>query len=110
MINLTNSFDHPSRPGHTIFKFYTKERADFFEKLLNEDNLFFETEIVEEEYRTVYFFGIKNRDRKIVMQKNYLVSAKYRKPTIPNTYARWAIIIFAIFITTLAIVSYFKQH
>jgi hypothetical protein len=110
MINLTNSFDHPNRPGHTIFKFYTKERADLFEKLLAEDKLFFETEFIEEEYRTVYFYGVKNRDLKDINKKNYLVSAQYRKPIIPNVYARWAIIAFSLFVISLAFISYIKQH
>ena len=109
MLNLTNSFDHPTRPGHTIFRFYTKERADLFETLLTEENIFFETETEEEEYRTVYFFGIKNRDVKTATNKNYLVSAKYRKPTIPNAYARWGILAFSAFIIVLAIISYIKQ-
>jgi len=110
MLNLTNSFDHPNRPGHTIFRFYTKERADFFEKLLKEDDIFFETEIEEEEYRTAYYFGVKNRDVKVVNTKNYLVSAKYRKPIIPNVYAKWALLAFSAFVVGLAIVSFFMQH
>ena len=110
MINLTNSYEHPTRPGHTIFQFHSKERADYFEKLLKEDNLFFETEFEEEEHRTTYYFGIKNRDVKIVNTKNYLVSAQYRKPIIPNIFARWAIIAFSAFIIGLAIIGFIKQH
>ena len=110
MFNLTNSFDHPNRPGHTIFRFYTIERADLFERLLKEDNIFFEAEREEEEYRTAYYFGIKNRDLKIVNKKNYLVTAKFRKPTIPNVFARWGIILFSAFVILLAIIGYIKQH
>lgn len=110
MLNLTNSFDHPSRPGHTIFKFYTEERAEMFAKLLSEDNISFETENEVEEYRTTYYFGVKNRDVKAVNQKNYLVSAQYRKPIIPNIYARWALLAFSAFVIALAIIGYIKQH
>ena len=110
MFNLTNSFEHPNRPGHTIFRFYSKERADLFEHLLKKDDIFFEAESEEEEYRTAYYFGIKNRDVKVVNKINHLVSAEFRKPTIPNAYARWGIIMFSAFVILLAIIGYIKQH
>jgi len=59
-------------------------------------NIWYETDIDESKDRTTYFFGVKNGDLKIVNHKNYLVSAKFRNPIIPNFYLRWGIIIFAL--------------
>ena len=108
MFNITNSNSHPTRPGHTVFHFYIKDRADYFEELLVESSLFFEKSIEEDAEKTIYFFGIKNRDVKLVNQKNYLVNGKFRKPLIPNVYFRWAVIAFATFAIGLAIVGYIK--
>jgi hypothetical protein len=105
MFNILNYYQHPTRPGHTIFRFHEKERADFFRELLLTDNIWHETDSEESQDRTTYFFGVKNGDIKTVNQKNYLVSAKFRNPLIPNIYFRWGIIIFAVAVITLAIVG-----
>lgn len=103
MFNITNYFDHPTRIGYTVFKFYEKQRAEYFEELLKKDNIWFEYSI--EEDNTVYLFGIKKGDFKKTMNANYLVSAKYRKKIIPNIYFRWGVIIIVISIITLAIIG-----
>jgi hypothetical protein len=110
MFNITNSYEHPTRPGHTIFRFYEKKRADLFTELLNEGDIWFESEIHEEDGKTTYFYGIKNRDLKIVNRKNYLVNAKFRRALIPNIYFRWGVIAIAAIAIGLAIIGYIKQH
>lgn len=110
MFNITNFSEHPTRPGHTIFRFYEKERADFFNDLLNEEGLWFENNTHEEGNRTIYFFGVKNRDLKVINQKNYLVNAKFRRPFIPNNFLRWAIFTFAMLTIFLAIMGYINKH
>jgi len=91
IINITNSSDHPTRPGHTIFRFYEERRSLFFTELLNQENIWFEQDVDTNNDRTVYYFGIKNRDLKQTNRLNYLVNAKFRKPTISNNYVRWVI-------------------
>jgi hypothetical protein len=104
MFDITNYTDHPSRPGYTIFKFYKKERAQYFEKLLKKENIWFESSINEDD-KTIFLFGIKKGDFKIAMNANYLVSGKFRNKIIPNVYFRWTIIIIAISLITLAIIG-----
>lgn len=109
ILNITNSFNHPTRPGHTIFRFYEKQRADFFTQLLNEENLWFEQDEDIENDKIIYYFGVKNADLKLVNRKNYLVNAQFRKPTISHKYLRWVIYLFAIAILSLAIIGYIKH-
>lgn len=109
MLNVTNYSDHPSRHGYTIFRFYEKERAAYFEQLLNEETIWFETDIDNESVKTTYFFGVKNSDFKKVQNKNFLVNAKYREPFIPNSYLRWTVVLFALGAITLSIVGYFSS-
>lgn len=104
MLNILNYKDHPTRIGYTVYRFFEKERADYFEELLKKDNIQFESSI-EENGNTLYLFGVKKGDSKKAMNANYLVSAKYRNKIIPNTYFRWGIILFALAMITLAIIG-----
>ena len=105
MFNITNSSEHPTRPGHTIFHFYEKKRADLFTDLLEEENIWFESDIQNENDKITYFFGVKNATLKKVNQKNYLVNAQFRKPFIPNIYFRWIVFAIAIFMVVLTILN-----
>lgn len=109
MINITNYNQHPTRKAYTIFHFFNKERADYFKELLEEQKIWFESEIEKQPEKTIYFFGIKNVDLKKVEHINYLVSAKYRKPTISNKYLSWGLYIFAILVFILAIMGYINS-
>ena len=93
MLNLTNYSDHPTRIGYTVYRFFEKERADYFEAILRKENVYFE--IAEEEHKnTIYLFGIRKGDAKQAMHANYLVSAKFRNKIIPNSYFRWGVLFF----------------
>lgn len=104
MLNITNYSDHPTRIGFTVFKFREKQRANHFEALLEEDNIWFEASV---EADNLYLFGVKKGDFKKAMNANYLVSAKFRNKIIPNVYVGWVIIIITIAIISLAVVSAF---
>ncbi len=104
MLNLTNYSDHPTRIGYTVYHFFEKERANYFEELLKKDNIYYESSIEEQE-NTLYLFGVKKGDAKKAMNANYLVSAKYRNKIIPNIYFRWGVIIFFISVLLLAIIG-----
>jgi hypothetical protein len=108
MFNITNYNEHPTRIAYTIFHFFTKERANYFEVLLKENQLWYESDIVETPEKTTYFFGVKNADVKKVQRLNYLVTAKYRKPTISYRPLRFIIYFIAIILLALAIIGFFK--
>ena len=109
MINLTNYNDHPSRKFYTVFHFYKTERASYFEELLKENDIWFESETEEQPTKTTYFFGVRNNDLKQVEKLNYLVSAKYRKPIIAYKGLKWGLYIFTIIIFILAFIGYLNS-
>lgn len=106
MINLTNYNDHPTRKSYTIFHFFLLERARYFEELLLQEKIWFESEIETQPDKTIYFFGIKNSDLRKVERLNYLVSAKYRKPTIPSKPLRWVIYLLSLILLVLMVLGY----
>lgn len=108
MFNITNYNEHPTRKAYTIFHFFNQERADYFETLLKENQIWHESDIDETPEKTTYFFGVKNADVKKVQQLNYLVTAKYRKPTIPYRPLRLVIYIISFFLLGLALIGLFK--
>jgi len=108
MLNITNYSDHPTRIGYTVYRFFEKERAEYFEELLKKENIYFESSI-EETGNTLYLFGVKKGDAKMAMNANFLASAKYRNKIIPNTYFRWGVILFAVIMIALAIIGAFLK-
>jgi hypothetical protein len=104
MLNLTNYSDHPTRIGYTVYRFFEKERADYFKALLTKENVYFE--IAEEEHKNIiYLFGVRKGDAKQAMNANYLVSAKFRNKIIPNIYFRWGILLFFFTVFIMAIIG-----
>lgn len=110
MFNITNYFEHPNRPGHYVFRFYDKDRADYFETLLQEKSIWYEKSIDETEgENALYLFGVKNNGYKAAEKANYLVSAKFRKKTVPNYVVRLIIYLISATLITLAIVGALKS-
>ena len=64
MFNITNYSEHPTRPGHTIFRFNEKQRAELFSSLLEKENIWFESDIHNKKDKVTYFFGVKNASLK----------------------------------------------
>lgn len=108
MFNITNYFEHPTRPGYYVFRFRDKARADYFEELLKKDNIWHEKSTDEDE-QPLYLFGIKLNDYKRVIKINYLVSGKYRRKTISSIYIRIIIYVVAITLLSFAIIGAFSK-
>lgn len=109
MINLTNYNDHPTRKTYTVFHFFNQERANYFEELLQQEDIWFESEIETRPNKTIYFFGVKNGDLKKVERLNYLVSAKYRNRIIPNRPSRWFLYLLTLLLFILALLGYINS-
>lgn len=108
MFNITNYSEHPTRPGYFVFRFYQKERSDFFEELLNKEQVWFES-YIDEDGKITYLYGIKLKDYQKAVQANYMVSARFRNKTVSNRYVRWVIYAVTIGILTLMIISILKS-
>jgi len=91
LIDLTNYKQHPTRSDIQVFFFRELERADYFEKLLKEKELFFE-KYVEDEGNLRVYFGVKRSDMGSVKILNNLTIGKFREPFISNKFLRYFII------------------
>ena len=110
ILNITNYRDHPTRPGYTVFHSFDENYAHDFKKLLEENNIWFETDTDKKDGKTIYLFGVRNSDLKKVVKLNYLVIGKYRKPFIPNKFFRWFVVLLGIFLVFVAIIGYLKSN
>lgn len=110
-LGLVNYKTHPTDNRYKIFNFNSKDEADYFESLLTEKGIWFEKDVEQLETNTpLYLFGINSNDFEKVQKANFLVSAKHRQPTIKNNFARYALVIFFIFIVTIGLIGYIKAQ
>jgi len=123
-LGLVNYKDHPADNRYKVFNFNTIEEANYFEELLEKNDLWFEKD--EEEVDSLsaihftliykpdkkgimYLFAVNQRDFDKVQKLNYLVSAKHRNFSIKNSFFRWVLVLFFLSIVTFALIGYFKS-
>lgn len=104
MLSMINFQDHPTNRNMEVFFFKQEIHAAYFERLLNEHNLFYEKQIDTESDQTIYF-GVKKTDFKEAKRLNYLTIGHFRKPFIPDVFFRYFIIIISIIVLSLAIIG-----
>ena len=124
-LGLVNFKDHPKDNRYKIFNFNTKPEADFFEKMLTEDNISFEKDEEEldslstlhftirhevEKKGTMYLYAVGQRDLPKVHQMNYKVNAKFRENMIKNPLLRYGLVIFFLAVVGFAIFGYIKVN
>lgn len=93
LLDLTNYRDHPNDGAYKVFFFHQPERADMFESMLAEEGIFFERSDADEDDHRI-LFAIKRIDLTRVEHINNLTAAEHKKPFIPSTFWRWALLIF----------------
>jgi len=122
-LGLVNYKDHPADNRYKVFNFNSKAEADYFEQLLKDKGVKYETDQEEVEDKgvinlvpsegkmmTMYLFAVNQRDFDKAQQANYLVSAKFRQPTIKNKGLRIGLLVFFFIVLTLGIISYLKHQ
>jgi len=109
VFNITNSFEHPTRPGYMVFKFRDIERVKLFENYLKSEKIWFEKGEEKLNDTLFYFFGVKNNDFSKANKLNYIVTAHFRNKFIPNKYYRWGLIIITFGLITMAIIGYLES-
>lgn len=105
-LGLVNYIQHPSNPKYIVFRFADKKRADDFERALSENDIWFERSQEQGRTRLFFLFGIRRRDFKKVQTINFLVESKHRSFIIKNNFFRWALIVFTLGLSLLAIIGY----
>tara|TARA_Y100000589_G_scaffold328039_1_gene371187 strand:- start:9790 stop:10146 length:357 start_codon:yes stop_codon:yes gene_type:complete len=109
ILNITNYREHPTRPGYTVFHFFDDKQANDFKKLLEENTIWFESDVDKKDGKTIYLFGVRNSDLKKAVNLNYLVIGKYRKPFIPNLYFKWFVVVLGVLLVVAAVIGYLKS-
>jgi hypothetical protein len=98
-MNLTNYTDHPNNNSYTVFSFARMEQGEYFQSLLEKENIPFEYHFDDEGPVNKMLFGVHKQYFKKALNCNFLSYAKYRERFIP----RWIGII--ILMATLALIS-----
>ena len=105
MILGINFYEHPSRQRTYVFEYTQKERADYFEDLLQREGIKFERETHDKDGKETFFFGVNKEDLKVARNANYLAYAKYRKPFIADPALRYFTLGLSVVIGTLIILG-----
>lgn len=92
MLKLVNINDHPTNHNKKVFYFMDGHKAEYFQALLEEKQLFYEKQIDFEGDKCIYY-GIRKSDFREVQKLNYLCHAKFRKPMIQDPFFRYLLII-----------------
>lgn len=108
--DFTNWREHPSDNRYVIFFFKTEEESIHFENLLKSNNIWFENYQDSDEPTYKYYFAVNKTNRKEVIQLNHLTIGNFRSHFIPNTMARYGLVIMMIVIMTVAIIGYLKAN
>lgn len=105
-LGLVNYVQHPSNKEYIVFRFADIERAETFQKGLEDAKIWFERD--EDKPRTVtfYMFGVHYRDFKKVQALNFSTEAKHRNHLIKHKGIRYVFLLLVLAICALAVLGY----
>lgn len=107
ILRITNHQNHPTSKFHKVFFFYIEEQADYFQSLLESNNIWFEKDTEMNRGKKMYLFGIKMTNSKEVEHLNYLAIGKFREPIFENKFVRYGVVVFGFVIILLGVIGYF---
>ena len=107
-MKLTNYYEHPSDNRYLVFEFRSEEKAVHFENQLTEASIPFEKHI-ERDQDVLIFYGVSKQFDKSSMRANFITHGAFRKPLINNRLAKYALLLFTLFMVILAIIGYLKS-
>lgn len=105
-LRITNHQDHPTNNAYKVFFFYIKEQADFFESLLKEKGIKYESGEDEKNGKPIYMFGVLQTDLNVVKELNYLALGKYRRPIFGSKLNQYFILVIGAAILLFALISF----
>ena len=108
--DFTNWREHPADNRYTIFFFKKEEESNFFKNLLEQNNIWYEFHIDENESKYTYYYAVNKVNQKQVITFNHLAVGAYRKPFLQVPILRYVLVISMFAILVLAIISYYKSH
>lgn len=101
---FVNINDHPTNRNKMVFYFKDVKRAKYFENMLIEEKINYESQVDEEGDQTIYY-GVMRTDFERVKKLNYLTEAAFRKKFISDPVVRVIMITISLFILILAIIG-----
>lgn len=108
-LGLVNYRKHPTDNRYKVFSFYKQEEADYFQELLEKDRIWFERDAEQVKKETLHLFGVEEKDVKKAQKANYMVSARFRKKIISNTFLRYTLLIIVFGAIALGLIGYVKN-
>jgi hypothetical protein len=101
-----NFEDHHKQRMFVVFYYYTKDRADFFESLLIENEIPYERGEGKDLLRR-HLLGIHKKYQERAEKLNDEVGDFYRKPFLGDIKFRNLVLIFTLVVVLLALMGYF---
>ena len=92
-LGFVNFIKHPSDPSYVVFRFKDVKRADYFEKVLTEQKIWFEKGEGDRKGKPMYLFGVHKDDYNKVQKLNFETEAANRSFFIKNNWVRWILLI-----------------
>lgn len=108
--DFTNWREHPSDNRFEVFFFESKKEGDYFEQLLSDNGIKYESYVDESEPKYQFFYATKKIDSKQVINLNHLTIGQFRSRFISNSILRYALVIAMLIIMGLAIIGYLKAN
>ena len=110
LFNLTNYRDHPENKDYRVIFFYNMEQAEYFETMLRNENIEFESFLEKDAKKEVMLYGIHKRDFRKASVLNDASFASYKKKFISNSWLRNSILIITIGLVLFAVIGYFISN
>jgi hypothetical protein len=107
-IKYANFEPHERQRNFTVFYFYAKDHADYFEALLLEEGIPFERGFGKDMLRR-HLFGIHRKYQSKAEELNDEVGNYYRKPFLGEKSFRNFVLIFTLSAIILALLGYFLR-
>ena len=109
-LGLVNYVQHPSNANYIVYRFVDQNRADSFEKELNDQKIWFEKDDEEKRGKKYVLYGIHKNDFRLTDKINFKVEGQHKKPLIPYKGFRLFVVFLGLALLTLAIIGYCKQQ
>lgn len=108
MIEYKNFEDHHKQRNFTVFYFYAKEPADYFEALLIEQDIPYERGTGQDLIRR-HLFGIHKSYQEKAEELNNLTGNHFRKPFLGDMKFRNLVLIFTLIVILIALIGFFSR-
>jgi hypothetical protein len=109
-LGMVNYHKHPTDSNYVVYRFRDINRANYFEKRLAEEKVWFERSNPEADEKEFYLIAIHKKNFNKVQRINFDTEAKHKRFLIKNNFLRYFFVLFMVSILVLASVGYCKQQ